>query len=144
MDVTFSMSFCVLRLEYEHLIELLRAFRSVLEHGAHRGVAVDIGVFALRVIIFRILKCKIFIGLHQPGVHISYSGTFRSVEYELLGSSGMAVFDENLLNGVLNLLYCRDFIVLNLCKIELDLSCQIIRCISVLSAQNFCCFIDGI
>ena len=39
----------VLGLEDEHLVELLGALGAILEHGAHGGVAVDVGVLPLDV-----------------------------------------------------------------------------------------------
>ena len=49
MDVAFAVGARVARIQNAHLVELLRGFGAVLQHGAHSGVGVDIGVFALHV-----------------------------------------------------------------------------------------------
>ena len=49
MDVAFAVSARVAGIQNAHLVELLRGFGAILQHGAHGGVGVDVGVFALHV-----------------------------------------------------------------------------------------------
>ena len=144
VDIALSVRLGMLWLKYEHFVELLRALAAVLEHGAHSRIAVDIGVFTLGVIIFRVFERQILISLHEPCVHVSDPGTLRSVEDELLRSPGVSVLDQDLLNCVLDLLYSRDLVVAYFYKVEFDLSGQIVRCVSVLPSQDLSCLVDCI
>ena len=53
MDIALAVRLGMLRIEDEHLIELLGALGAVLEHGAHGGIAVDVGVLSLDVVLER-------------------------------------------------------------------------------------------
>ena len=114
VDVALAVRLGELGVEDVHLIEFLRALGTVLEHGAHRGVAVDVGVLTLDVVILSGFEGQVFVDLHQLGVHFTDSGTLRAIEDELLRSSGVTVFDQDLLNGVLNVLDGGSVVVLRL------------------------------
>ena len=49
VDIPVAVRLGVLGLEHEHEVELLGALGTVLEHRAHGGIAVDVGVFAFDV-----------------------------------------------------------------------------------------------
>ena len=53
----------------------------------------------------------------------------------------MTVLNENLLYRVLNFFNSRNIVMTNFCKIKLNLSCQVVGGVSVLSSQNFRCLI---
>ena len=114
MDIALAVRLRELGVEDVHLIEFLRALGAVLEHGAHRGVAVDIGVLTLDVVILGGFEGQVFVDLHQLGVHFTDSGTLRAIEDELLRGPGVTVFDQDLLNGVLNVLDGGSVVVLRL------------------------------
>ena len=61
MDITLTMRLGVLGVEDIHLIEFLSALGTVLEHGAHRSVAVDVGVLTLDVIVLRGLEGQVLV-----------------------------------------------------------------------------------
>ena len=104
VNVAFAVRLGVLGFQDEHFIELLGAFTSVLQHGAHRGIAVDVGVLALDVTVAGILESNIFIDLHQPGVHLAHSASVRAVQD--VGFSGTYVtgVDQYLFHHVLDAL----------------------------------------
>ncbi len=104
MDVALAVRLGELGVEDIHLVEFLRALGAVLEHGAHRGIAVDVGVLTFDVVILRGLEGQILIDLHQLGVHLADSGTLRAIEDELLRGSGVTVLDQDLLNRILYML----------------------------------------
>ena len=54
VDVALTMCSRELRIDDAHLVELLGRLRAVLEHGAHGGVGVDVGVLALHVRVRRL------------------------------------------------------------------------------------------
>ena len=56
MDIALTVGFGEFRVQDEHLAELLRALGTVLEHGAHGSVAVDIGVLSFDVVFQRGLE----------------------------------------------------------------------------------------
>ena len=117
MNVAGFMCLGKLRIDDIALVELFRALRTVLEHRSHRGIAVDIGVFALDLVLFRFLKGQILINLHQLGIHVSDSGALRSVKNIFLSRTGVSVFDQNFFDGVLNLFYGRNLIMADLKQI---------------------------
>ena len=104
VDIAVHVGLGVLGVEDIHLVELLGALRAVLEHGAHGGVAVDVGVLPLGVAVLGVLEGQILEGLHQAGVHLPHPGALRPVEDVLLGGAGVAVLDEGVLHRVLHLL----------------------------------------
>ena len=53
-----------------------------------RGIAVDVGVFPLDIVICRRLKGQILVNAHQFGIHVAHAGAFRTVEDEFLGGTG--------------------------------------------------------
>ena len=59
MYVAALVHFAVLGIEHAHFVKLLRALASVLEHSAHCGVAVYVGVFALYVVVAGFLESKL-------------------------------------------------------------------------------------
>ena len=79
VDITLMVRLGVLRIEHKQLVELLCALRAIFEHGAHGGIAIDIGVFPLDIIIFCILKGEALVDFHQTGIHFAHTGAFRTV-----------------------------------------------------------------
>ena len=144
MYVAFSVRFCMIRLEHEHLVELFRTFGTVLEHRSHRCIAVYIRIFTLRIVVLGLFESKVLIYFHESRVHVSYSRTLGPVKDELFCSPRVTVLDQHLLYGILYLLYGRYLIVAYLKKIHLYLSCQEPRHIVVLAAKHLCSFIDGV
>ena len=104
VDIAAVVGAGVLRVEHKHLVEGLGPLRAVFEHGAHGGVAVDVGVFALDVVFGGALKGQVLIDLHQLGVHLPHAGALGAVEDVLLGGAGVAGVDQHLFHHVLNLL----------------------------------------
>ncbi len=104
VDVALTVRLGELGVEDIHLIKFLCALGTVLEHSAHRGIAVDVGVLTLDVVILRGFEGQILIDLHQLGVHLADSGTLRTIKDELLRGSGVTVLDQDLLNGILYML----------------------------------------
>ena len=138
MNIAAGMSFRVLRIEHEHGIELLCAFRAVLEHCAHCGVAVDVCVFTLDVAVDRILECQVFVHLHKACVHFSALCTFSAIENIFFSCSCVAVFDESVLNCVLNFFNSWDVFAKSLSEIIFNLECQFEGCSAVFSAESLC------
>ena len=73
-----------------------------LQHAAHGGVAVDVGVVSLHVADAGVDVGDLIDGLHQHGVGFSGAGTGGSVEDVGLGRGVEAVVHELTLHGVLN------------------------------------------
>ena len=70
MYITFTVSLCHILVKYVHLIELLGTLRTVLEHGTHSGITVDIGILTLDIALLCGFECKILIDLHQLGIQL--------------------------------------------------------------------------
>ena len=90
-----------LRIQDKHLIKLLRTLGTVLQHGPHGGIAVDIGVFPLDIAFLGILESQVFQRPHQGGVHFTDLGPGGPVENEFFGRPRVAGFDQDLFNRVL-------------------------------------------
>ena len=107
MDVAAVVSAGVFRVEYKHLVKCLSTLRAIFEHGSHGGVAVDIGIFTLDIVFRSAFEGKIFVNLHQLGVHLTHAGTLCAVEDVFFGSAGVTIFDQHLFHHVLNLFHRR-------------------------------------
>ena len=105
MDIAAAMRFRVLRLQHEHQVELLRALGTVFQHRAHRGIAVDVRVFALDVGIDGGLVGNIIVDAHQPRVHFANAAALRAIENIALGGAHKSVFDQHAFNHILHLLH---------------------------------------
>ena len=104
----------MLRLEDEHLVELLRPLGAVLEHGAHSGVAVDVGVFPLDVGVDGVGERDVLIGLHQAGVHLPGPAALVAVEDVGLGGLDKAVVHQHPLHDILDVFHIRSCYALHL------------------------------
>ena len=107
VDVPLLVGPGVLGLEDEHLVELLGPLAAVLEHGAHGGVAVDVGVLPLHVGVHRVGEGDVLVGLHQTGIHLPHTATLVAVEDVGLGGLDIALVHEHLFHDVLDVLHLR-------------------------------------
>ena len=103
MNVAVLVHLAVHGVQYAQLIELLGRLRAVFEHGAHGGVAVDVGVVALHVRLARLVERQLVHRLHQPRIGFADARTFGAVQYVLLGGAHQPVLDENGFHLVLHL-----------------------------------------
>ena len=103
VDVAVLVREAVLGIENVHLVELLGAFAAVLQHRAHSGVAVDVGVLALEVVVLGVLEGQVADGGHEPGVHFPDLGALVAVQDVGLGGAGVSALDEGLFHQVLHL-----------------------------------------
>ena len=104
VDKALSVRLGVLGVEHIHLVKFLSADRAVLQHRAHSGIAVDVRVLALQVVLLCGLERKILVYLHKAGVHLACAGSLGTVKYIRLGGRRMTFFDQYLFHAVLYLL----------------------------------------
>ena len=78
---------------------------AVLEHGAHGGVAVDVGVLPLDVRVLGVGIGQLVVDVHQVGLRLADLGVLRPVEDVGLGGLLIVVPDEHGLHDVLDLLH---------------------------------------
>ena len=90
-------------------IVVLGAFAAVFEHGAHRGIAVDVRVVALHVGIVGRGERQFVENLHQAGLHLAGAGAFGAVENVAFGDFLKAVAHQRDFHRVLNILHLRRF-----------------------------------
>ena len=121
VNVSGDMRLRMLRIENVHLIELLRPFRSVLQHSPHGRIPVDIGIFALDIVLCRIAESEILVNFHQFCIHISDAGPLRAVENIFFRRTGVTFFDENLFYRILHLFHGRFRNLLLICQISHDI-----------------------
>ena len=88
--------------DHAHFIELLGRFAAVLEHGAHGGVCVYVGIFTLHVGIGRFGKRDIFERLEDAAVHVAHAIALGAVEDVGLRRLAEAFVDQGLLHKVLH------------------------------------------
>ena len=103
VDIAIAVRLGVFGLDHAQKVELFRAFGAILQHGAHGGVAIDIGVFALEVGIFGGTESNILINLHQPSVDFAHAAALGAIENIAFGGAHKAVFDQDFFNRVLHL-----------------------------------------
>ena len=92
----------MLRTEQIDLVIRLGAGGTNLQHGAHGGVAIDVGVVTLHITGAGVDVGDLVDGLHQGGVGLSGTGTVGTVENVGLGGGVEAVVHQLLLDRVLN------------------------------------------
>ena len=105
MDVPAGVGPGMLGLHDEHLVELLGPLAAVLEHGAHGGVPVDVGVLPLDVAVLGGGEGDVLIDLHEAGVHLPGPAALRAVEDIGLGGLDIAVVHQHPLHDVLDVLH---------------------------------------
>ena len=107
VNIALPVGFGMLRLQHEHLIELLGALTAVFQHGAHGGVAVDVGIFALDIAVDGVGIGDVLIDFHEAGIH--FPGAVALVAVENIGFGGLdvAVVHQNPLHQVLDMLHLR-------------------------------------
>ena len=139
VDIALAVRLGMRRIEDEHLVELLGALRAVLEHGAHRGVAVNVRVLALDVVFERGLEGQVLVHLHQSGVHLAHAGALVAVEDVLFRRAGVAALDQHLLHCILYLLDRRDLVAGRGFQHLFDLLGEAARHLVILTARGLRC-----
>ena len=101
VDVALAVGLGEARVDDAHLVELLGRFRAVLQHGAHGGVGVDVGVLALHVGVGGLREGDVLQRLDEAGVHVAHAAALGAIEDVGLGGLHEAGLDEGLLHQVL-------------------------------------------
>ena len=107
MNVPISVRLRMGRIQHIALIKVLRALRTVFQHGAHGGVSVDVRIFTLNIAVRCVFICNVLKRFHQAVVHIAHACAFRTIEDICLCCADIAVFNQNFFNAVLDLFHCR-------------------------------------
>ena len=144
VNVTLAMCLCNPRFQQKHLVEALCALRAVFQHGSHRGIAVNVGVFALDIIFHCGLERQILIDFHESGVHLTLPRALLAIQNIRLRRFGVSLLNQDFFHRILYILYGR-----RLCR---AVCLDIIRCIQrqthrhlvVVSSGCLRSFIDGI
>ena len=108
VNIPFGMGLCDVRGNDVFIVEALGALGTVLEHGAHGGIRVDVGIFPLQVHVFSTDKGQGRIDLYQFIVHFTKLLVLRPVQD--IGLCGFGVIGGNklFLHHVLDLLHRGD------------------------------------
>ena len=85
--------------------EILGPFGTVLEHGAHGRIAVDVGVLALDVFFDGGRVGQGLVDLHQVRFRVAALGVLGAVQDVGLGGLGVIVLDQGLFHHVLDLFH---------------------------------------
>ncbi len=88
--------------------KVLRAFGAVLQHGAHGGVGVDVGVLALEVHVLRVAERELAVDVHQVALRLADFRVLRAVQDVRLGRLCKIGRNQALLHHVLHLLHGGD------------------------------------
>ena len=102
VNVAIHVSTAVFRLEHHHRVEMLCGFRTVLEHRAHGGIAVDVRIFALEVGFLRGTERDVVKRMHEARIDFAHTGAFSTVQDVALGSIGVTTFGQSLFYSILN------------------------------------------
>ena len=112
VDVALAVRARVLRVEHVHVVKLLGALRAVLEHRAHRGIAVDVRVLALHIGFGGVLERDVLQNVHQAGFRLAGAAALRAIEDVCLRRLGVALGNQHALHLILNILDGGRFVVL--------------------------------
>ena len=137
VDIAFAECLGMLRTEEIHFIVGFCSGRADLQHAAHRGIAVDVGVVALQVAVDGVFLGDLVDGLHERGVRITGGGAVRAVENVGLGSIVEAVLHQLMFNCVLNGLNVRRLGGKKCLQFVLDCVCNTRRVLSITFAYRF-------
>ena len=110
VDPALAVGARLLGAEEELLVVLLRRGRAVLQHRAHRGVAVDVRVVALEVALLRVARGDLVEDVHELRVLLAGGRAVGAVEDVGLGDVLEAGAHERDLDGVLDLLDVGDLV----------------------------------
>ena len=102
MNISVLMRLAVLGLQHVHFVKLLGCLTAVFEHGAHGGIAVNIGVFPLQVTFAGILEREVTHGQHQAGLALTHAGTLIAVQNISLCGAGVAELDQSFFHQILH------------------------------------------
>ena len=105
MDVSLPVRPGMIRVEHEHIVELLGSFRAELEHAAHGGIPVDVGVLPLQVGFPCGGERDVLIGLHQAGVHLPGPAALVPIQDVGFGGLYVAVVHQHPLHQILDVLH---------------------------------------
>ena len=114
VDIPLLVGPGVLGLHHPHHVELLGPLAAVLEHGAHGGVAVDVGVLPLDVAVLGGGEGDVLIDLHQAAVEIPGLAALLAVQDVGLGGLDIAAVHEHPLHDILDVLHLGDLLALHL------------------------------
>ena len=103
----------LLRTQQELLVVLLCRGRAVLQHRAHRGVAVDVRVVALEVALLRVARRDFVEDVHELRVLLARPRAVRAEEAERARDVLPAGFGERLLDRILHFVDARGAVVRN-------------------------------
>ena len=102
VDIALAVRLGEARIDDAHLVELLGRFRAVLQHGAHGGVGIDVGVLALHVGIGGLGEGDVLQRLDEAGVHVAHAAALSAVQDVGLGGLHETGLDEGLLHQILH------------------------------------------
>ena len=119
------------------------ALGTVLEHGAHGRVAVNIGVLPLDVLPDGRGVRQLFVDIHQIGFRVADLGVLRAVENIGLGGFGVIVLDQRFFHHVLNFFHMAEAALIQLSADFLGDEKQV-RGRHVLAAHSLIGFGDGV
>ena len=124
VDIAFPICLGMLGAEQIHLIVGLGTGGSDLQHGAHGGVTVNVGIVPLHITLSGISMGNFLDGLHQAGVGLSSAGTCSPVQNIGLGRSGEAVVHQLPLHRILNQLNIGRFSGKTALQLPLNIICH--------------------
>ena len=104
MNIAFTVRTGLLRGQDVFFVKILGAFRAVFKHGAHRSIAVDVGIVALEIAVLGIGKGDLVVNTHEVGVHLACATALSAIDNVLFGYHGIAVVHQHDLDHVLNIL----------------------------------------
>ena len=90
-------------LRIDHLFEVigLGRFASELEHGAHGGIGIDVGIFTLVVVFAGVLSGDAVDRGHQIGLGFTDAGTVGAIKDVFFRRFGIIMLDEDVLDDIL-------------------------------------------
>ena len=99
------MSLCDVFRKHIVVYKVLSSLRTILEHGAHRCITVDVCILSLDVRIFRVGISELIVDVHKIRLSFTDLCVLSAVKDVRLGGLFPVILDEHCFNDVLHLLY---------------------------------------
>ena len=90
--------------------EVLRSFRTIFEHCAHRRIGIDVRILALDVGVLSTLESQLIVDVHEVALGVADLRMLRAIEDVRFRRRGEVVLDEDLFHSILNELDGRRFL----------------------------------
>ena len=140
MDISVFMKRRMLRIHQLTHTEFLGYSTSVLQHGTHCRISVNIGILTLDIRIVAVRKRNFLNGFHQSCLHAADSCTFCTIQDICFTGSRMTGFNQYLNNCILHIFHGWCCALVCIIQKIYDFLRQYFRCFIICFASFLLCY----